>query len=79
MRKVPDIAPESPRTFAEAEQASENLARQVGRARQALSDYHAIHPVVGPGAVDGEDSESPLTAREQAAEAADSADLHPKA
>lgn len=79
MRKVPDIRPGDVRTFAEAEEASENLASQVGRARQALSDYHATHPVVGLGALDNEGAEPPLTAREQAAEAADSTDLHPKA
>jgi hypothetical protein len=79
MSRVPDIGPEGVRTFAEAEEASENLARQVERARQALSDYHAIHPVIGPNGLDEDDGEPPPTARERAAEAADSPDLHPKA
>jgi hypothetical protein len=79
MSRVPDIGPEGVRTFAEAEEASENLARQVERARQALSDYHAIHPVIGPNGLDEDGGEPPPTARERAAEAADSPDLHPKA
>ena len=79
MSRVPDIGPDSVRTFAEAEEASENLARQVERARQALSDYHAAHPVVGTDGLEGEGPEPPLTAREKAAEAADSPDLHREA
>lgn len=75
MSSVPDTSPGEPRTFAEAEEASENLKKQVKRARQALSDYHAAHPVIG--ADDSADTEE--TARERAAHAADQPDLHPKA
>lgn len=75
MSCVPDKASGEPRTFAEAQEASENLRRQVKRARQALSDYHAAHPVVGTdGAIEPEE-----TARERAVHAADQPDLHRKA
>lgn len=79
MSRGPDIEPVGVRSSAEAEEVSENLARQVERACQALSDYHAAHPVVGPGGLEEEEAEPPPTARERAAEAADSPDLHPKA
>lgn len=75
MRSVPDKGPKEARSFAEAEEISENLADQVKRARQALSNYHARHPVIGADAPE----EPAETARERAVNAADQPDLHPKA
>ncbi len=67
-------AAEAP-SFADAEEASENVCEQVERARQALSDYHATYPIIAPE----EEPEELETSRERAANAADQPDLHPKA
>ena len=79
MRKVPDISPKEARSFAEAEEVSENLTSQVERARQALSNYQAAHPVLGTAAVIDDDPEVTETARERAARAEVQPDLHRKA
>lgn len=79
MRKVPDISPKKARSFAQAEEASENLTSQVERARQALSNYQAAHPVLGSASVVDDDPEVTETARERAARAEVQPDLHRKA
>ncbi|MDB5471947.1 MAG: hypothetical protein JWR84_3507 [Caulobacter sp.] len=75
MRSVPDTGSAESRAFAEGDKVSETLAEQVKSARQALSDYHAAHPVIGAD----ESGEPAETARERAVKAADQPDLHPKA
>jgi hypothetical protein len=72
MSGVPDIGPDEVRTFAEAEQAQENLPGQIARARGVLRNYFDVLASAAP-------AEEPPTARERAAHEADQPDLHPKA
>ena len=48
MSRVADMRAAEAPSFADAEEASENVCEQVEQARQALSDYHAAHPIIAP-------------------------------